>query len=63
MAEPAGGKAYRNKLAEFLKVYGNPKTDFSASPLAPKTIEVPSYLSAMRKLNIKPIDLRAGIRT
>lgn len=60
MAEPMGGKAYRSKLAEFLKVYGQPKNNFNANPLAPKTIEVPSYLQAMRKLNVTPINLKAG---
>lgn len=62
----SSGKEYRNKLSEFLKMYGQKPGGFTAAanfvsnPLQPKVIEIPSYMAAMRSLNLVPINLTAG---
>lgn len=54
------GKDFRNKLGDFLKIYGQQAGGFNANPTKPKTIEIPSYLAAMRALKVAPINLTAG---
>lgn len=55
-----GGKEFRTKLADFLKIYGGSVNTFSANPTKPKTIEIPSYLAAKRNLNLRSINMNAG---
>jgi hypothetical protein len=60
MSQGTTGREYRNKLVDFMKAYGGTKSNFSANPMEPKTIEIPSYMRAMRKINVTPIDIEAG---